>query len=469
MQTPLTATLAVLALFVLALLAGGIVLRGVVADSFGSADAVRNARMLVADLLEDQLDEETGIRGYAAARRPVLLQPYDDARARMNGSFDRVAAVFSQAHMTVSQSLLDDARATNARWLREIAQPVIAGHNTTAVELRGKRLVDHFRADLETMQGRLARREAGADERAQRAIVGISVFAALAVAVVVLAALAFTTQQFRLWMRLESEQREAEEERRRAVALQAAYEVEKRIADTLQEAFVQNVLPRLEQLHLSAAFLPASEETLVGGDWYDAFELSDRRVLLAIGDVTGHGLAAAVTMNRARQLFLSCALLDPEPGPLLARVNAHLVRIGSPLMTAVASLVNAENHEFSYAIAGHPPPVLAEPGRKPRLLQTGSLPLGVMDAAAFDTRTVQTVPGAMLVLYTDGAIEHSRDVLEGEILLLDAVEEAAAHPNDAAAVICDRILRDRPVADDVAILTIRFGEGNNSSLSRRAL
>lgn len=470
LQTPLVATLAVVALLILAMLAGGIALRGVIADSFHSADAVRSARMSVSDLLNNQLDEETGIRGYAAARRPVLLQPYDEARAQISGSFDRVAAVFSEAQMTTSLALLDDARSTNARWLREIAMPVIAGRNNVAVELRGKRLVDRFRADLDRMQDSLARREELADERAQRAIVGITVFAALAVAVVVLAALLFTMQQVRLWTRLETERQEAEEERRRSVALQAAYEVEKRIADTLQEAFVQNVLPRPEHLYFSSAFLPASEETLVGGDWYDAFELSDKRVLLTIGDVTGHGLEAAVTMNRARQLFLSCALLDPEPGPLLARVNVHLVRIGSPLMTAIAGLVNAANHEFSYAVAGHPPPVLAEPGRKPRMLETGSLPLGVTESASYETRTVRSVPGAMLVLYTDGAIEHTRDVLEGEALMLAAVEDAAGRPDaDAATVIRDGILRDRHIADDVAILTLRFGEGSNPSLSRRAL
>lgn len=175
-------------------------------------------------------------------------------------------------------------------------------------------------------------------------------------------------------------------------------------------------------------------------------------------------------MNRTRQLFLSCALLDPEPGPLLERVNAQLVRLGSPLMTAVTGLVDAAQHAFSYAVAGHPPPVLAEPGRTPRLLETGSLPLGVLDTVAFETRTVQSVPGAMLVLYTDGAIEHSRDVLEGEALLLEAVAQAVQRPfEDAAAVICDRILRNRRIADDVAILTVRFGEGSNPSLSRRAV
>lgn len=468
-HTPLVATLGFLALLVLALFVGGIVLRGVVADSFVSADAIGDARLLVADLLKEQLDEETGIRGYAAAPNPVLLQPYYEARARMSDTFDRAATMFSQAHMHVSGALLQDARATNARWLREVAAAVIAGHNSPPLELLGKRLVDRFRGDVNTMQERLARREAAADERAQGTTVGIGVFAAVAVAVVVLAALLFSLQQFRLSARLDEERREAEEGRRRAAALQAAYEVEKRIADTLQEAFVQNVLPQPERLEFSAAFLPATEETLVGGDWYDAFELIDNRVLLAVGDVTGHGLEAAVTMNRTRQLFLSCALLDPEPGPLLGRVNAHLVRIGSPVLTAVTGLVDAARYAFSYAVAGHPPPVLAEPGRKPRLLETGSLPLGVADTAIFHTRTIQSVPGAMLVLYTDGAIEHSRNVLEGEALLLDAVEQAVRRPReDAAAVIRDEILRNRRIADDVAILTMRFGEGSNATLSRSA-
>ncbi len=469
-QAPLAATLGFLALVVLALLTGGWVLRGVVADSFHSADEVRGIRMLVSDLLNDQLDEETGIRGYAAARRPVLLEPYDQARARMSGSFDRVATLFSVARMNVSRGLLEDARATNGHWLSEVAAPVVAGRNTSVLQLRGKQLVDHFREDLDAMQSRLTRREAAADEGAQRAIFGISVFAALAITAVVIAALLFSVQQFRLAMRLDAERKEAEEERRRTIALEAAYNVEKRIADTLQKAFVQNVLPRPERLQFSAAFLPATEETLVGGDWYDAFELTDQRVLVTIGDVTGHGLEAAVTMNRARQLFLSYALLDPESGPLLERVNQHLVGMGSPIMTAVTGLVNAANHEFSYAIAGHPPPVIAEPGSKPRLLETGSLPLGVSEDAAFHTRTVQTVPGAMLVLYTDGAIEHSRNVLEGEALLLAAVANAVSRPaEDAAAVIRDGILRHRHISDDIAILTIRFGEGSNPSPSRRAL
>jgi serine phosphatase RsbU (regulator of sigma subunit) len=70
------------------------------------------------------------------------------------------------------------------------------------------------------------------------------------------------------------------------------------------------------------------------------------------------------------------------------------------------------------------------------------------------------VPGALLVLYTDGAIEHSRDVVAGEELLLAAVESAAqASPANIATEIRSRIFDNRKAADDVAILTLRFTEG----------
>ena len=216
-------------------------------------------------------------------------------------------------------------------------------------------------------------------------------------------------------------------------------------------------------LRLGAAYLPASEEAKVGGDWYDALELPGDRVLLAIGDVTGHGIEAAVTMNRTRQLLISCALIDPARGPYWS-VSTKSFRNESPMVTAIAALVDARDCEFAYAAAGHPPAVLSEPGKRARFLDIGLLPLGVLRDAAYRTYRVRSIPGALLVLYTDGAIEHSRDVVRGEELLLAAVESAAhASQSDVAAAICSSIFADRKAADDVAILTLRFaGEASGS-------
>jgi hypothetical protein len=150
-------------------------------------------------------------------------------------------------------------------------------------------------------------------------------------------------------------------------------------------------------------------------------------------------------------------LLDPMPAPLLQRVSRELYTSKAPLVTAVAGFADANTYEFIYASAGHPPPLLIEPGRPPRMLEFGSLPLGAMDDNEYHTHRVQSVPGAMLVLYTDGAIEHSRDVVEGELILLAAAADAArVEPPDPATFIHDTIFAGREIGDDVAILTIGF-------------
>jgi serine phosphatase RsbU (regulator of sigma subunit) len=142
---------------------------------------------------------------------------------------------------------------------------------------------------------------------------------------------------------------------------------------------------------------------------------------------------------------------------ILKRANVELIKRKSPFITATIAVVDTRTFAFTYAVAGHPPPVLFEPGRGARPLEFGSLPLAVLTATKYQTNHVQTVPGAMIVLYTDGVVEHSRDVTAGEALLCRAVETAANRPRgEAAEEIRESIFRSRPIVDDIAILTIRF-------------
>jgi serine phosphatase RsbU (regulator of sigma subunit) len=113
--------------------------------------------------------------------------------------------------------------------------------------------------------------------------------------------------------------------------------------------------------------------------------------------------------------------------------------------------------------------VIVEPGRAARLLEFGSLPLGVTPATQYQTHRVQTAPGAMIVLYTDGLIEYSRDLAQGEAALLEAAEAAARSPStESAEAIRDEIFRRRSVADDVAIVTVRLSEASPNALRRIA-
>ena len=455
---PLVLTLALLVVLTGSLVVGGWRLRSIVADSFRSAEGIRVARIRAADVLRAQLDEETGIRGYATVHEQVLLGPYYQGVAAFPGAVRRLRQALEERHLGQALRALDDAVYVNRRWNAHVAAPLRYRKKATSyLELHGKWLIDRFRIDVARIETALANEEALIDRRTEGATLLVGIFAAAAVVVVVVAAVLFAVQQYRLSVRLERQREQQAVERTKAAETRAALDAERRIADTLQEAFSQRLFPALPALRFSATYLPASEEAKVGGDWYDALALSDDRVLVAIGDVTGHGLDAVIAMNRTRQLLISGALLDPDPTRVLERVNAALVRDDASPSTAIVGIVDTRTFEFVYASAGHPPPVLLEPDGPARLLEFGSMPLGVSAETTFGVRRVATAPGAMIVLYTDGATEHSRDLAAGEAALLEAIESAARHPDgDVAGAIRDRIFGSRGVSDDVAILTVRF-------------
>ncbi len=459
-------TVVVLVLIIPTVIAGGLLERRYVARAFAAAEELRNTRTTAFAALRYQLDEETGIRGYAATHDPLFLQPYSEAVAAMGPALEQAAAQVSKLH-TGGDALVADAAATNAEWMRTVARPLLNPRvrDADAAERRGKALVDHFRVDMALLDDLLRNRQLAVDVDAQSAIDRIVLLMLGSAVIIVLIAAASGLQQSRLAARLEDQRVRAEAEERTNLQLRAAYKAEKRIADTLQDAFVQRPLPTHPALRFSATYVPASEESKVGGDWYDAVELPEQRVLFSLGDVEGHGIDAAVTMNRTRQALISAALVERDPAAVLGRVNAELLTSEARMVTAVVGYADATTYEFVYATAGHPPPVLLEPGHAPRMLACGGLPLGILQDAAYSVERVQSVPGALLVLYTDGAVEHSRDVLEGENVLLEAIVAAARQPVEKlASNIHAAIFAGREVGDDVAILTVGFGTDDVSSL-----
>jgi CHASE3 domain sensor protein len=468
-----TFVVAVLVFLVLGL--GGATTRHYVADAFEASQRISRLRDLNQQLLKLQLDEETGIRGYAATGDARFLQPYNEAQGVWETVAAQLEAALRDPALADAGNALAQARLDRAQWRQRVAAPIRTSptRNALAIQLYGKELVDRFRVDLAVIDTALGRDEAAIAAAGRSAIYRINVFVMLAIALLLLASLLVAAQQVRGANRLHAQEQLVDDERRQIVRLEGAYEVEKRIADTLQDAFTQRPLPNLTALRFSATYVPAEEYGKVGGDWYDAIELPADRVLFAIGDVTGHGIQAAVTMNRARQSLICSALLDVDPGRMLTHLNAELIGAAAPLVTAIAGYADARASEFVYAIAGHPPPVLIEPGKAPRLLPFGSLPLGAVDESAYRSHRINSVPGAILVLYTDGAIEYTRDVLQGEDTLLRAVAGLEEYRgDDSAAFIHRAIFGGRAVGDDVAILTVGFaaapGERADPPVSRVA-
>jgi PAS domain S-box-containing protein len=244
--------------------------------------------------------------------------------------------------------------------------------------------------------------------------------------------------------------------RRAAQALDHArrYERERATADSFQRAMLPQVLPELANVTFSASYSAAGETRRVGGDFYDAFVLPNGRVALTIGDVTGHGLEAAVIMGEIRQSLRAAASFeDAAPSAILDRASRLLIGSGRGVfVTAVFGVLDPLTGVFEYATAGHPSPVIYDGHATARLTGSG-LPIGLRDDDGVDFAL--TLPAACtIVLYTDGLIEFARDLSEGERRLDAAIAALDGdYPADVAGAIKQRVLASEQATDDIAILT----------------
>lgn len=251
---------------------------------------------------------------------------------------------------------------------------------------------------------------------------------------------------------------------------------QREIADRLQRAMLPMRLPSRNEVTFFTAYQPATDETLVGGDWYDVFELDDDTLGFSIGDVTGHGLDAAVAMIEARLAIRSAAAATGSPAALLRFVNNSWLRDSSAgaaramigTATAIVGVYDPRNRILRYACAGHPPPVYVSGDRRVIALPGGGLPLGVADD--FDTSdwmlTLDT--GASVVLYTDGLLEYDRNILSGERRLHATLElKRVVGADDPAKALYETILHKTRNRDDVAVLVIRSGAQLGERLALR--
>jgi PAS domain S-box-containing protein len=246
---------------------------------------------------------------------------------------------------------------------------------------------------------------------------------------------------------------------RAAVAVENAqlYAREHRVAMTLQRAMLPAVLPAVAGLEFDAVYFPGATEAEIGGDWYDAIALPDGRVVVSIGDVTGRGLTAAVIMGRMRQAIETLATYESDPVRLLDAADSVLRRAHpDAIVTALVGVVDPAARTLSYATAGHPTPIVRSADGALRQLPGRGLPLGLREGREPPATTVVLPPGCLVVFFTDGLVESTRDIDEGERRVFAALADPALADGRApAAALVARVLDDG-VRDDVAVLTLRI-------------
>jgi anti-sigma regulatory factor (Ser/Thr protein kinase)/putative methionine-R-sulfoxide reductase with GAF domain len=233
--------------------------------------------------------------------------------------------------------------------------------------------------------------------------------------------------------------------------------VQSQIAETLQRSLLPRNLPRPPGLALAARYLPAAHESAVGGDWYDVIELSPRRLGLTIGDVAGHGLAAATYMGRLRSAVRAYALDVESPGEVLTRLAQFAEHEHSRMATVIYATLNLDTWAVDFARAGHPYPLhLKADGSAEFLSAEAGPPLGTGAVATYEDHRVTLDAGETLIFYTDGLIERRGQLLsDGETALVEAAAEAPDDPELKCRVILSKLTEGIDVADDVAVLAVQ--------------
>ena len=182
-------------------------------------------------------------------------------------------------------------------------------------------------------------------------------------------------------------------------------EAELDVARSIQRSILPRSKPRLPGFDVGVLMEPMRS---VGGDLYDFIPLGDNRLGIVVGDVSGHGVPAAIFMALAYSLLHAEARRAGSPGEALRNLNDHLLGMNesSMFVTVLYGILNSDTREFEYARAGHELPVLLNAQGEVAELPSGSgQMLGLFPAPRLDEQSVILLPGSLLLLYTDGVNE----------------------------------------------------------------
>lgn len=243
-----------------------------------------------------------------------------------------------------------------------------------------------------------------------------------------------------------------------ATANQELYQQQRELSVTLQRSLLPRTLPTVPGFEFAARYVPASRGAEVGGDWYSVVSVDDQRFAIVIGDVSGHGVAAAGTMAALRYTIRTLSQLGFAPDEVLRRtgLDLNLERDGH-FATALVGLMDIRARQLTLASAGHLPPLLVRDGQAQLVDVSPAVPLGVSGDRPRPT-TIDFGPGTTLMLYTDGLVERRGEGLK--VGLQRLTTSAARLPTDPeqqlAALLSALVTTDHE--DDIAVLTIRFSD-----------
>ena len=229
-------------------------------------------------------------------------------------------------------------------------------------------------------------------------------------------------------------------------------------ATQIQKSFLPATRPRLPQLRFFDYYSSARQ---IGGDYYDYIPLPGDRLAVALGDVSGKGVAAALLMARLSAAARFSLAAERDAATAMRRLNGAIMQTGADdrFVTFTAVILDLKTYGITLVNAGHMPPLRRRAGSVEEVGDAViGLPLGVMDKP-YDEMTFPLEPGDVLLFYTDGVTE-ARNPGNDQYGLERLMKAVAAGPKDVqglgAAVLADvrRFAAGRPQGDDLTIVCV---------------
>ncbi|GLY95954.1 SpoIIE family protein phosphatase [Actinoplanes sp. NBRC 103695] len=242
------------------------------------------------------------------------------------------------------------------------------------------------------------------------------------------------------------------------------FEAQHGTAQLLQRSMLPEHLPELDTFRIAARYDVGVDGNAAGGDFYDAFELTDGRLAMVLGDVAGHDVRAAAVMGQVRAALRALALTDPAPPSVLAGLDRLVGSLGAEsrneeiFVTVVYGLLDTEDGTITLASAGHPPPVLRRAGvsggqATAELVKVPpGAPLGL--GGRWQTGVVTLEPGDTILMFSDGVVERrGRPLADGlDDLVAAAAGAVGGDPRNMCALATSAVAG--PTDDDVAVLAV---------------
>jgi phosphoserine phosphatase RsbU/P len=230
---------------------------------------------------------------------------------------------------------------------------------------------------------------------------------------------------------------------------------ERTMATELQRSLLPR-LPDITGLEIAARYIPG-QPRIVGGDWYDVFELPTGHVGAAIGDVAGHGLRSATVMGRIRNALRAYALDSDDPAAVLTRLDDMVCHFEPDEMaTVLYAVVDPERRRMALSAAGHPSPLMAlRTGEVQMIDAPADPPIGSDAAAPRRAAEVAVSEGATIYLFTDGVVERRGEPID---IGIERLRETVipGPPHRGCTRIVSQLLSDAQPDDDCAVLALHL-------------